>query len=67
MSETGQMLKELIAERDALRAACEAWMKVESEMADNTPVPDPILRKQYRINAVALTKVALTRTKKEGE
>jgi hypothetical protein len=56
------------SERDALKAACEAWMQVESEMADKHPCPDLALRADYRKRAVALTETALALTKKqEGE
>lgn len=43
----------------ALVEALEAWMKVESEMADNHPCPDYTLRALYRKEAVKLTTKAL--------
>lgn len=45
------------------REALEAWMKVESEMADNHPCPDLALRADYRRRAVALTRAALAEAK----
>lgn len=50
-----------------LLEACEAWMKVESEMGDKHPCPDLALRAQYRKQAVALTEAALAKAKKISE
>ncbi len=44
-----------------LLVACKAWMLVESERRENTPVPDPVLRENYRWRAVELTKRAIAR------
>jgi len=58
-------LAEEIAKRinahDDLVAACDAWMQVESEMADKHPCPDLALRAAYRKRAVTLTEVALAK------
>ena len=50
----------------ALLAACDAWMLVESEMADNHPCPDLALRANYRAKAVRLTKAAIAAARKEN-
>ena len=42
-----------------LLEAAKAWMLVESEMKDNHPCPDLILRAEYRKRAVMLTKTVL--------
>ena len=55
----------LMAAALALLAACEAWMKVESEMREKHPCPDLALRAQYRRQAVTLTKAAIAQTKIE--
>lgn len=44
-----------------LLKACEAWMKVESEMKDKNPCPDLALRAQYRKQAVELTEAAIAK------
>jgi len=60
MSETGQTLKELIAERDALRAACEDLVKICNRI--------PISASQEMRDEFALATVqaetALAKTKK---
>ena len=53
----------LHAAAPALLAACEAWMKVESEMKENHPCPDLALRAEYRKRAVALTQAAIVAAK----
>jgi hypothetical protein len=40
------------------------WQKVENEMPDNHPVPDAVLRKNLRENAVKLTNLALEQAEK---
>ena len=55
----------LISAAPNMLKACEAWMKVESEMLSNNPCPDLALRAQYRKEAVALTKIAIAKAKKE--
>ena len=40
------------AARKDLLEACEAWMKVESEMPNNNPCPDLALRAIYRKKAI---------------
>ena len=50
-----------------LLAACEAWMKVESEMRDKNPCPDLALRAHYRKEAVKLTEAAIAKVKKEEQ
>lgn len=47
-----------------LLAACEAWMKVESESKTSTPCPDYNLRAIYRKEAVKLSEAAI---KKAGK
>jgi hypothetical protein len=54
---------QLIAAAPLLFEACEAWQKIESEMQDNTPVPDLALRAQNRKQAVELTKQAIAAAK----
>ena len=51
----------LIAAAPDLLEACEAWMKVESEMADKNSCPDLALRAQYRKQAVTLTETAIAK------
>jgi len=53
-----------INSHDALLEACKAWMKVESEMLDNHPCPDLLLRAQYRKEAVIFTKAAIALAEK---
>jgi len=48
-----------------LLGACKAWMRVESEMRENTPCPDLALRATYRKEAIRLTRKAIA--KAEGE
>ena len=48
------------AHKDLL-AACEAWMKVESESKPNNPCPDYTWRSAYRKYAAILTIAALTK------
>lgn len=54
----------LIATVPKLLEACEAWMKVESEMPKNNPCPDLALRAHYRKEAIALTVAAIAKGKK---
>jgi len=42
-----------------------AWLKVESEMSNNTPCPDLALRAFYRKKASELTDAAIKKAKKE--
>ncbi len=51
----------LSAQRDELLEACKEWMKYDSEHFKNTPCPDPILRENYRLRAVKLTKEAIAK------
>ena len=55
----------LIAAVPNMLKACEAWMKVESEMLSNNPCPNLVLRAQYRKQAVELTEAAIAKAKKE--
>lgn len=40
---------------EVLEGALREWMKVESEMKENNPCPDPILRANYRREALRLS------------
>ncbi len=44
-----------------LLEACREWMKYDSEHFKNTPCPDPILRENYRLRAIKLTKEAIAK------
>ena len=55
----------LEGQKRRLVAALEMWRKVESEMGNNTPVPDLALRAEYRRKAVRLTKEAIAKIAKE--
>ncbi len=62
--DVGKILIQKVNSHDALLEACKAWMKVESEMSDNTPCPDLALRAHYRKEAVKLTEAAIAQAQK---
>lgn len=50
---------------DALVAACEEWMKYESESMAHHPCPDYTLKADYRKKAIGLSEAALKLAKGE--
>ena len=51
---------------DELVEALRAWEKVESEMGDNHPCPDLMLRATYRKTAIQLTQRVLAKVQEIG-
>jgi hypothetical protein len=53
----------ILAAAPDLLGACEMWMKYNSECFGQTPVPDPVLRADYRKKAIELSTIAISKTK----